>query len=85
MDLFSPFHLIILLLIVVLLFGTGKLTKMGPDLGNAVRGFKKALRGDDGEDAAKAAAAAAKEKLQADPPAAAGPVQQEQHDSTETK
>ena len=25
MDLFSPFHLIILLLIVVLLFGTGKL------------------------------------------------------------
>lgn len=83
MDLFSPFHLIILLLIVVLLFGTGKLTKMGPDLGNAVRGFKKALRGDDSEEAAKAAST--KEKLQADPPAAQGPVQQEQHDSAETK
>jgi sec-independent protein translocase protein TatA len=83
MDLFSPFHLIILLLIVVLLFGTGKLTKMGPDLGNAVRGFKKALRGDDGSENAKSTDT--KEKLQADPPAAASSVHQEQHDSAETK
>lgn len=69
MDLFSPFHLIILLLIVVLLFGTSKLKKMGPDLGNAVRGFKKALRGDE-DDADEAAATKSAEKLQADPPPA---------------
>jgi sec-independent protein translocase protein TatA len=56
---------------------------MGPDLGNAVRGFKKALRGDDGTEDAKSTDA--KEKLQADPPAAASSVHQEQHDSAETK
>lgn len=84
MDLFSPFHLIILLLIVVLLFGTSKLTKMGPDLGNAVRGFKKALHGDDD---AKSKSDASTDKLQADPPPAADSInaKQEQHDSTESK
>lgn len=85
MDLFSPFHLIILLVIVVLLFGTGKLTKIGPDLGNAVRGFKKALRGDDAADG-KAKSEDANEKLQADPPAAAAETtQQKQADSAESK
>lgn len=85
MDLFSPFHLIILLVIVVLLFGTGKLTKIGPDLGNAVRGFKKALHGTDDADATKAAAASTQDKLKADPPAAADAVHQDSHDSAEPK
>lgn len=84
MDLFSPFHLIILLVIVVLLFGTGKLTKIGPDLGNAVRGFKKALHGDEA-DGAKSAPAAAPQELKADPPAAADNVRQETRDSAESK
>lgn len=35
--------LIVILLIVVLLFGTKKLKGMGSDLGGAVKGFKKAL------------------------------------------
>lgn len=84
MDIFSPFHLIILLVIVVLLFGTGKLTKIGPDLGNAVRGFKKALHGDEA-DGAKPTAAATQEQLKADPPASADNVRQESHDSAESK
>lgn len=76
----SIWHWLILLVIVLVLFGTSKLTKIGPDLGNAVRGFKKALQGDD-----EAKPAASSEKLQADPPAAASAPHQEQRDSTESK
>ena len=79
----SIWHWLLLLVIVLVIFGTGKLTKLGPDLGNAVRGFKKALQGDEDAEKAKAEKAAA-EKLQADPPAA-GATHQEQRDSTESK
>ena len=80
----SIWHWLLLLVIVLVIFGTGKLTKIGPDLGNAVRGFKKALHGGDEDEKAKSTEA--NEKLQADPPAAAaGAKQQEQHDSTESK
>ncbi len=70
MGLDSIWHWLILLVIVLALFGTKKLTKIGPDLGNAVREFKKALRGDDGEDdEADTDKAAGNESLKADPPA----------------
>lgn len=39
----SLWQLLIILVIVVLLFGTKKLRGMGADLGNAVKGFKKAV------------------------------------------
>jgi sec-independent protein translocase protein TatA len=39
----SPWQLLIILVIVVLLFGTKKLRNMGSDLGGAVRGFKKSM------------------------------------------
>ncbi len=39
----SPMQLIIILVIVVLLFGTKKLRSLGGDLGSAVKGFKKAI------------------------------------------
>lgn len=39
----SPWQLLILLVIVVLLFGTKRLRNMGADLGNAVKGFKKSM------------------------------------------
>lgn len=78
----SIWHWLLLLVIVLVIFGTGKLTRIGPDLGNAMRGFKKALHGDD-EDKAKAAGTG--EKLQADPPAAASAAHQEQRDSAESK
>lgn len=77
----SIWHWLLLLVIVLVIFGTGKLTKIGPDLGNAMRGFKKAFHGEDDEKKA----AASSEKLQADPPAAAGAAHQEQRDSAESK
>ena len=83
MDIFSPIHLLIILVLVVLLFGTSKLTKIGPDLGKAVRGFKQALHDGDDDASAKAKQGATPDKLQADPPAAAE--HQAQHDSTEAK
>ncbi len=43
----SPWHLLILLVIVVLVFGTRKIGNMGADLGHAVNGFKDGMR--DGE------------------------------------
>jgi sec-independent protein translocase protein TatA len=44
-------ELIVILLVVLLVFGTKKLTTIGSDLGNAVRGFKKAMS--DGENEEK--------------------------------
>lgn len=80
----SIWHWLLLLVIVLVIFGTGKLTKIGPDLGNAVRGFKKALSGDDEADKAKAEA---NEKLQADPPPSTtgNTAKQEQPSSSEPK
>ncbi|MEH6823351.1 MAG: Sec-independent protein translocase subunit TatA [Motiliproteus sp.] len=39
----SIWQLVIVLVIVVLLFGTKKFRNIGGDLGNAVKGFKKAM------------------------------------------
>jgi sec-independent protein translocase protein TatA len=49
MDLFSPRHLIIILVVVLLVFGTKKLRTIGSDLGAAVRGFKKSMSEGDQE------------------------------------
>ena len=82
----SIWHWLLLLVIVVLVFGTKKIGNIGSDLGNAVRGFKKAMHGED-DDKAKSAAAE-QEKLRADAPAA-GPAPQastqDQRDSHESK
>ncbi|HUH54760.1 MAG TPA: Sec-independent protein translocase subunit TatA [Rhodanobacter sp.] len=69
-------HLIILLIVVVLIFGTKKLRNIGSDLGGAMRDFKKGM---EGEDKPKD-----EQRLQADPPAA-NPAEQKQPDSTESK
>ena len=50
MDLFAPRHLLIVLVIVLLVFGTKKLKTIGSDLGSAVRGFKESMK--DAEEAA---------------------------------
>ncbi|CDL81663.1 twin-arginine translocase TatA/TatE family subunit [Xenorhabdus szentirmaii] len=42
-------QLLIIAVIVVLLFGTNKLRSLGSDLGESIKGFKKAI-GDDKED-----------------------------------
>ncbi len=41
----SIWQLLIILAIVVLLFGTGKLRSLGSDLGSAVKGFRKGMKG----------------------------------------
>jgi sec-independent protein translocase protein TatA len=44
MGSFSIWHWLVVLLIVVLLFGTKKLKNMGADLGGAVKGFKDGMK-----------------------------------------
>jgi sec-independent protein translocase protein TatA len=44
MGSFSLWHWLVVLLIVVLIFGTKKLKNMGSDLGGAVKGFKDGLK-----------------------------------------
>lgn len=45
----GPMQLLIVLLIVILLFGTKKIASLGSDLGGALKGFKKAVKDDDEE------------------------------------
>ncbi len=44
MDLFSPKLLLIVLVVVLIVFGTKKLRTIGSDLGQAVRGFKDSMK-----------------------------------------
>lgn len=78
----SIWHLVILLVVVVVIFGTGKLRNIGSDLGNAMRDFKKGLGGDEDEAKRKEEA----ERLRADPPASpADKATQSQRDSSDSK
>lgn len=43
----SLWQLLIVLAIIIALFGTKKFTNIGADLGNAIKGFKKAVRDED--------------------------------------
>jgi sec-independent protein translocase protein TatA len=47
MGSFSIWHWLIVLLVVVLIFGTKKLRNLGTDLGGAVRGFKEGMRSEE--------------------------------------
>jgi len=44
MGSFSIWHWLIVLLVVVLVFGTKKLRNLGTDLGSAVKGFKDGMK-----------------------------------------
>ncbi len=57
MGSFSIWHWLIVLLIVVMVFGTKKLRNMGGDLGGAVKGFKDGMK-EGGQTADEKAAAA---------------------------
>lgn len=39
----SPIHWLIVLLVVILIFGTKKLRNIGQDLGGAIKGFKQGM------------------------------------------
>ena len=51
----SIWHWLIVLLVVVLIFGTKKLRNIGQDLGGAVKGFKEGMKTQDGEPVSPAA------------------------------
>lgn len=61
-DLLQPWHLILIALIVVVLFGGKKLPELGKGLGEGLRGFKEGMKGvtDDVTDAKKSVTDAAK-------------------------
>ena len=50
----SIWHWLIVLLVVVLIFGTKKLRNIGTDLGGAVKGFKDGMKPDEEKAQAKA-------------------------------
>ena len=68
MGSFSIWHWLIVLVIVMLVFGTKKLRNMGTDLGGAVKGFKDGMKTSEGAEESKeqiqqtATASAAAEK-----------------------
>lgn len=73
---FSIWHWLIVLLIVLLVFGTKRLTSGARDLGKAVHEFKKGMRGED-EDAQDTKKPAP--RIGQEPPAGA-PSEQREHD-----
>jgi sec-independent protein translocase protein TatA len=46
-NLFEPMHLLVILIIVMIIFGPGKLPQIGAGLGKSIREFKKALSGEE--------------------------------------
>jgi sec-independent protein translocase protein TatA len=55
----GPLEIGIIALVVILLFGVGKLSRLGGDLGSSIKEFRKAVKDEDGEKAKADAAAAA--------------------------
>jgi sec-independent protein translocase protein TatA len=64
MGSFSIWHWLVVLVIVILIFGTKKLKTLGSDLGEAIKNFKTGMK-DEGEKAEAAAAAKKVEKTEA--------------------
>jgi len=69
----SIWQLLIILLIVIVLFGTKKLRNIGGDLGGAIKNFRNSMRDGEEESAAKAETTAAKPETPATPESAAKP------------
>lgn len=55
MGSFSVWHWLIVLVVVILVFGTKKLGNIGSDVGKAVKGFKDGMKGDEDKPATPAA------------------------------
>ena len=50
-GLFQPWHLLLILLIVLVVFGAGKLSQVGGALGQSVKDFKETINDEDEEEA----------------------------------
>ena len=46
----SIWQLLIIFLVVVLIFGSGKLKSLGSDLGSSIKGFKKSVKDEDSKE-----------------------------------
>jgi sec-independent protein translocase protein TatA len=46
----GPVELLIILAIVVVLFGAGRIANIGSELGSAIRNFREGMRSDDGDE-----------------------------------
>jgi len=64
MDLFAPWHLLIILLIILVIFGPSKLGDIGGALGKGIKDFKRAMNEPD--EAAKPTVAKAEEPKPSD-------------------
>lgn len=62
----SWLHWAILLVVVILIFGTKKLGNVGSDIGKAVKGFKDGIKGEDDKPATPAAPAQVADKTTID-------------------
>ena len=58
----SPWSILLILIIVVVLFGTKKLRNVGADLGSAIKSFKKSSKEDDSASKTVASKTSAKEE-----------------------
>jgi sec-independent protein translocase protein TatA len=72
-DLFSGWHIWIILLIIVLLFGATRLPALARSIGQSTRIFKKEIREGHEEDEAAEAAKGSKAEAKAEPSAADKP------------
>ncbi|MFW5816891.1 MAG: twin-arginine translocase TatA/TatE family subunit [Wenzhouxiangella sp.] len=60
------FQILVVLLIVLLVFGTKKIRTLGGDLGGAIRDFRKGMSEEEGEDSADGSAESAQKESEAE-------------------
>jgi sec-independent protein translocase protein TatA len=69
-NLFTPWHIVIILIIALLVFGPRKLPELGKGLGEGIKGFKEGIKGINNTDAPKQETTIAKTETPQQPPAA---------------
>jgi len=58
----GPTELIIILVIIVIVFGVGRISKIGGELGSGIKAFKEGLQGDEEEEVEEEAEVESEEK-----------------------
>jgi sec-independent protein translocase protein TatA len=59
---FGVWEIVLILVIILIVFGVGKLPQVGSSIGKGIRSFKKAQSGEDEEEEKKAAKASSQKK-----------------------
>jgi len=63
MGIFDWKHWLVILIVVILVFGTKRLKNLGSDLGETIKGFRKAMNTEEGESKAQQPTSASNESL----------------------